>query len=286
MTEPPTEDDAFFDTVSNTTRREILRGLAGASGDDPTDPWVGYAELREAVGIRDTGNFNYHLDRLGSLIEKGDPGYRVTRTGMEAIATVATGDLDPDYAWGPVEAPGSCHVCGDPVRLVYGSGVLRLTCGAEDHERRFSISPALLETHPDGRLVEHVAFAVNRLGALLRHGICSECQGYVDGTVEPHPRHVDRYHYHGRCERCEFRHGQWIGGYLISHPDVVSFYRDHDVDVRSVPHWTLEFCDPGSETVVSTDPLRLRVEITHEDTTFDVTVDGDGSVTRTNPRAH
>jgi DNA-binding transcriptional ArsR family regulator len=51
-----------LDSVSNTTRVEILRALADAHSDSPNDPWLAYSELQEAVGVRDNGNFNYHLD--------------------------------------------------------------------------------------------------------------------------------------------------------------------------------------------------------------------------------
>ena len=274
----PTE---IFDVVSNPTRVEILRALVRTYSDAPHDPWLEYNELRTAVGIRDNGNFNYHLDRLDGFVAKGPSGYRVSRVGMEAISTVSSGVFDADWTWGPVDAPGDCLFCDDSVRIRYEDGTLWLTCGTDEHQLPLSAPPSLLDSHPEEDVIERIAFVEHQWVALTRQGICSECHGYVDGEIEngAHPAH---YHYHGHCHRCGFQHGIPVGTFLLSHPTVVDFYREHDVDVRTTPFWTLEFCTPGNETVVSTDPFRLRVDVNEAGETVSLTVNREGSVVSTN----
>ncbi|WP_440989311.1 winged helix-turn-helix domain-containing protein [Haloarchaeobius baliensis] len=268
-----------FERVSHPTRVEILDALASAQRDAPADPWLAYTELREAVGIRDNGNLNYHLDQLGDLVVKEDAGYRLSRVGMGLVGTASSGVLDTDWTWGPVDVPGECRQCGDPLQLRYEDGVLWLTCDTDGHEHGLWVPPSLLEAHPEDTLVERIAFLENRWGELTRRGICSECQGNVDGELT---RLEDGgHHFLGHCDRCGSQHGLPVGLFLVGHPDVQRFYYEHDVDVRSTPYWTLDFCRPGAETVVSTDPLRVRVDVTHDGDTLSLTLDRAGDVVAT-----
>jgi hypothetical protein len=61
----------------------------------------------------------------------------------------------------------------------------------------------------------------------------------------------------------------------------VSFLYDHGVDVRRCVPWSFPFVYRGHEQVVSTDPLRVVVEIRMDDESLAVTMDRDGSVVST-----
>lgn len=271
----PTE---IFDSLTNPTRVDILQALASAYSDSPTEPWVGYSELQEMVGIRDNGNFNYHLRELEGFVEKEPEGYTLTRNGLELLSAVQAGIFDADWTWGPVDAPGECLFCDTAVGLHYEDGVLWLTCGNEEHSMGLWASPALLASQPNETIIEKVAFLGNQWGAMTRRGICSECQGRVEGEIEYGGSQPDHYHYHANCLHCGSRHGIPLGLYLISHPLVWEFYDEHGVDVRTIPFWTLDFATPGSESVVSTEPLRLQVEITLHENCLRVDISQDGSV--------
>lgn len=270
-----------FGAITNSTRIEILQALANAYGESPNDPWVEYTELQDVVGIRDNGNFNYHLGQLNGFIVKGSPGYRLSRVGMKLLSTVAAGVFDSDWTWGPIVAPGTCPFCDASVELYYEDGTLWLTCGTDAHELGLSVSPTLLETQPTDDIIERIAFLENRWGELIRRGICSECQGRVEGRIESGGIQPDHYHYHGECHHCGFHHGIPVGQFLLSHPTVQSFYHDHGVDILSRPFWTLDWCTPGTETVISSEPLRLRVSITYGEDALSLTVDRNGSIVET-----
>ena len=273
-----------FDPLTNETRVDILRALARAASDDPTDPWVGYTALRDAVGVRDNGNFNYHLDRLGDFVEKQPAGYRLSHTGMDVVTTLSAGGFDADWTWGPVEAPGDCPFCERPVELRYEDGALWLACGRDDHEMALAASPSLLDTTPEDEVVDRIAFVGYQWSASTRQGVCSECRGHVDGRIEYGGVQPDHYHYRGQCDGCGFQHAIPVGSFLRSHPAVRGFYREHGIDVRTTPFWTLDFCTPGSETVRSTDPLRLCVDVTHDAACLSLTLTEDGSVVETTRR--
>jgi hypothetical protein len=271
---------AVLDVVTDGTRLAIVEALADAYAADPRDHWVAYSELREAAGVDDKGNFNYHLNRLGPLVESGDDGYRISRVGQELVSAVASGNFRPDWTWGPFDVPGECWDCGDSLALTYHEGVLRLTCGDDAHAIALSTSPVFLTTGPEDSLVERIAVGGALWGIRTRHGICSECEGYVDTALDRHPEDGHVY-LHGDCRACGFQHGIPVGSSLRGHPDVVAFYRERGEDVRTTPFWTLDWCEPGTETVLSEDPLRVRVDVEAEGDTLSVVVDADGSVAET-----
>jgi hypothetical protein len=274
----PTE---IFDSLTNSTRVDILEALASAYNDSPTDPWVEYSELQAMADVRDNGNFNYHLRELDGFVEKEPAGYTLTRSGMELLSAVRAGIFDADWTWGPVDAPGECPFCERSVELHYEDGVLWLTCGIDDHSMGLWASPALLDSQSDDDVIGKIAFLGNQWAARSRRGICSECQGRVDGEIEYGGSQPDHYHYHAVCDHCGSHHAIPLGLYLVSHPTVWEFYHQHGVDIRTTPFWTLDFATPGSETVLSDDPLRLCVDVTCDDEIHRLEVTRDGSIVAT-----
>ena len=270
-----------FDRVTHATRVDVLHELASAHADDPTDPWLQYSELRDAVGVRDTGNFNYHLDELDDFVVKTDAGYRLSRTGMELVATIAAGVLDTDWTWGPVDAPGTCPFCDDDVVLHYTDGGLRLTCGTDDHAMALSAPPSLLETHPESEVVDKIAFLTHQWSETTRQGICADCHGRLTGHLEHGGSQPDHYHYLAHCHRCGYQHGVPLGLHCLTHPTVTHFYHDHGIDARTTPWWTLDWTTPGTETTHQTDPLELQVDVHCDNETLTLTIDDHGTTTNT-----
>ncbi|MCH7660071.1 MAG: helix-turn-helix transcriptional regulator [Euryarchaeota archaeon] len=70
---PPEE---AFALLGNETRVAIIRELGTA--DDPRS----FSDLHAAVGVRDSGGFNYHLQKLvGSFVRRTDEGYELSGAG-------------------------------------------------------------------------------------------------------------------------------------------------------------------------------------------------------------
>ncbi len=272
------DPEDVFDSLANETRVAILEALAGAYADSPDDPWIEYADLQERAGVRDNGNFNYHLRQLDGFVEKQPAGYTLTRGGLELLSAVQSGRFESDWTWGPVDAPGDCPFCERSVELRYEDGVLWLTCGDDDHAMGLWASPALLVSQPDADLVDHVAFLGSQWSARIRRGICSECQGRVEGRVEFGGAGVDHYHYAADCRHCGTPHGIPLALYLLGHPRVWAFYREAGVDARTTPFWTLEGARPGEATVRSEEPLRLGVELETDGRRLPLEVSRDGTV--------
>lgn len=96
--------------LAHETRLEIVSELAAAA-----EP-LSFTALRERVGVRDTGKFNYHLTALCEYFvrettagyELGHAGQRLADdAGVVAAASAETADGDES-----AEA-SACPVCGD-----------------------------------------------------------------------------------------------------------------------------------------------------------------------------
>lgn len=269
---------ALLELVSNATRMDILRALAGTVSESPSDPWLSYAALRSEADVRDKGNFNYHLDRLDDLIVKEDDGYRISVLGMKLVSTVASRSLDPDWSWGPVDFPGDCAFCGESMHLRYEDGIVRLGCGTDEHELALPGTPSLLESHDAESVPQKVSTLLVQEVELVREGVCPVCEGHIDGEIRSDAVEPQHYHYHGNCNRCGLQYGFAVGLLVVRHPAVVSFLFERGTDLRETPFWTLSFPRARAETVVSTDPLRLRVDVERDGETLSLELDRSRSV--------
>lgn len=88
-----------FSVLGNETRVAILQTLWNVGGT------AAYSELKERVGVRDSGRFNYHLDRLvGHFVERVDGGYRLTVAGEQAAQAVKANMFTEDPTYWPSDA--------------------------------------------------------------------------------------------------------------------------------------------------------------------------------------
>lgn len=86
-------DDAFA-VLGNGTRMEILRALADA------DDSLSFSELRDRVGVSDSGRFNYHLDKLdGHFVTDTSDGYQLQNAGKRVNKAVLSGGLRSRQRW-------------------------------------------------------------------------------------------------------------------------------------------------------------------------------------------
>jgi hypothetical protein len=101
------EDEVRTEALSvlgNETRIRILQALA-----DAAEP-LSFTELRESVGIRDTGKFNYHLTKLCEyFVRETDDGYELGHAGSRVVAA-SQAAANPV----PSDAVEECPVCGEP----------------------------------------------------------------------------------------------------------------------------------------------------------------------------
>lgn len=82
------EPEAVFTLVSDENRIDILRALWGS--DEP----LAFSDLQDATDIRDSGQFNYHLDKLtGHFVRKTDDEYVLRQAGNRVVEAVLSGAM-------------------------------------------------------------------------------------------------------------------------------------------------------------------------------------------------
>jgi len=115
-------DDAFA-VLGNETRVGILQALGGA--DEP----VSFSELRDRVGMRDTGQFNYHLDKLvGHFVRRSDEGYALRRAGERVVEAVLSGAVTDAPVLKPTVVDHPCPLCGAPVEVTFREERVEMYC--------------------------------------------------------------------------------------------------------------------------------------------------------------
>lgn len=273
-----------FGLLSNDLRVDILQAL-GEAGDPQR-----FSELREAVGERDSGKFNYHLGKLvGHLVVHDDEGYRLSLAGRKMYGAMVSGAYTTDAEIEPFEFEGPCPMCRHEFLVAeYADEQVRMYCPECEHWRNeFSFPPASLDQFER----EELPYAFDRWMfaqvSKVVFGFCANCGGRVEGGLEAsdedeYPMPVRAIY---RCERCGDRLESYPALPLMFHPTAVAYFNDHGIDVLNDPSWAY-FGDEeeiGIE-LASESPVKARVRFTVGDSELvalvgpDVTIE-DVSVT-------
>ncbi|MDT3437432.1 transposase [Haloarcula sp. 1CSR25-25] len=306
-----------FKLLSDEIRLAILLALWEVYDPHADTNAISFSQLFDRVGVRDSGNFSYHLDRLvGHYVEETDDGYRLRNSGLKIVRAVIAGSGLETRRLSPTEIPRSCYHCGAPVELSYEDERLYQLCT----ECEGNLGPESTEQTPEGTLIVYddfnpaglfhrtpeevfVAGTIEYLQAvkLLIRGVCPECSGPIEESLEICDSHdaADG----GLCPNCgtSIRGGwnearvsyvcsvckhsasypAWVA--IFDHPAVVAFYHEHGFDM------TYGLDDPEvcgrlferlnkEQTVVSRDPVRIRVTATYDGAALSLTLDGNLTV--------
>ena len=263
--------DAFA-VVGNEIRLAILEALWAAS-DRP----VTFSELRRRVGTRDSAQFNYHLQKLtGQFVEKTDGGYDFREAGRAVIQAVLSGSLTQDPEFGPFTVDGECLDCGVGLQARYADEQIHVACpDCGRVHAGWTFPPGGLEGRSDEEVMAAFNQRARHLLCLAADGVCPACNGRTETRItdeEAPPELEVGVEY--ECLRCGHRAHTSIGVALLDDAEVVSFYRDHGVDLNTVPFWTLEWCASDRHTEILDDhPWRFRVTIELDDERLAVTLD-------------
>lgn len=290
MTDDPTDDadgvvervsaDDAFGLLGDDTRLGVLRALS------ETDGPLGFADLRTAVGVADSGQFNYHLDRLvGQFVAKRDEGYGLTPAGRRVVGAVLAGQYTKAVESDPVPVDADCPHCGGRLDARFEEGLARIAC--DDCERdviRLGVPPGAFEEYPRSEWPRVAERWTRREFETFVDGFCPTCHGPATSTLERSAEEVlDTYPFGVRyaCDRCDTSMFANVEAHVLFHPAVVTFHYDRGVDVTETAIWDLDWAvTPGAQAVVE-DPLRVEVPVTVDGDCLRLTLDEDASVVET-----
>lgn len=312
-----------FTVLGNETRLAILLALWEAYepfAADPTDYAKGnevpFSELRERVGMRDPGQFNYHLDKLvGRFVRKTDDGYALQPAGKRVVRTVIASAGFERESFPPTEIDVDCPYCDATTAVTYQNYRLYHIC--TECEGQYDLG----DTHPSGVLnswKSNQAILSHRAGeailsagstearhqyALRSAGICSWCSGQIEPSFhvcdahapqgdEPCPACNRTYEVAVRlvCTVCKATNICSVITVLNDppHPAVAEFYREHGVelDYNRYDRYDSEILSlfrklvrEAEQEFVSSEPLRVQVTIPLEGDERELLVDDELNVT-------
>ncbi|WP_323849378.1 winged helix-turn-helix domain-containing protein [Haloferax marinisediminis] len=270
------DSEQAFSLLADETRLAILRVLA----DSPNEPLT-FSELRERVGVPDSGRFNYHLGKLtGRFVKKSDAGYEIRLAGWNIVGAILGGAYTRGDDIGPVPVDPPCPACDGQVEATYVDEHVTVRCADCDKTiLDAGIPPGVLEGYDDASFPEVAERFVLSLFSQARDGFCASCRGrmeprLVTNTDELAPSDVcEEAQAIYSCTRCREELIAGIGMAFLDHPAVVSFYYDHGVDLSQPNLWGTAWRDKPTLTVVSDDPLRATVDFVVDEDTLTLVID-------------
>ncbi len=293
----PAPSDAFG-ALGNEVRMGVLRELAAAERaarrDPDDDGRRAFSALFEASGADTSAGFAYHLRQLdGHYVRKVEDGdeawYELTYAGRKVAQAIAGGTFTDSVTRDPVPVEDPCPFCeAEALELRSADNYTSVAC--RDCERRLltlPFPPGGHRSHDDADLPRAFDRHHRHRISLLADGVCPECGAAVEGSVERPPEDLrarlpeeaERVWLAMACEACGHRLRCPVTLSVLGHPAVVSFYRDHDEDVRERPLWNVGA--EWRETVVSTEPWCVLVSTRLEDEVLDLFLDAEGTVVAT-----
>jgi hypothetical protein len=262
-----------FESLSHPVRLGILEALGERLQDQPADPTVGFSDLRREVGMRDSGNFNYHLDKLrGRFVRNTDDGYQITAAGLQVVAAVISGTYSGEKQLGPTELGEQCPACAEELTATYQSGLLTVSCPT-DHEFRHPLPQGSVAERDIDEVVRLLTLTVQQDMQLASDGICPLCNDTLSWSVDP-SFDTAFPHFETQCERCGALFDLPVVVPLLAEPVGVCFYHDHGIDARREPPWSLVFYDG----VTVTASLPVEVSVTHGEESLVATLTEDLSI--------
>ncbi|SDK84244.1 winged helix-turn-helix domain-containing protein [Natronorubrum texcoconense] len=272
--------DAFA-LIGNETRLAILEAL-WAADDRP----VAFSELRREVGMRDSAQFNYHLQKLlGQFVVGSEDGYDFKHAGEKVVRSVIAGSFNEHPTIDPFPVEGSCVACGGPLEARYRDERLAIGCRDCGHGHgEYGFPPGGLNDRTRDEVAAAFDQRVKHLHCLAADGVCPECSGRVESHVVEDDDcclgatvRIDH-----ECVQCGHTLCSAPGLRLLDHSQVVGFHRERGVSLDERPYWTLPWCVSDEyTTVVDRDPIRLRVRVPLEGDELRATLDADLEVLET-----
>jgi len=312
---PPDESQSdiapeeVFELLGNEIRMGILRALWAAYDPLSTENALSFSELYEAVPVSDSGQFNYHLDKLrGRYVERTDGGYEFRPVGLKLVQSVIAG-AGQEGTFEPTDIAVDCRRCGGDTQLTYDGGRVYhvcTDCGGHFESEEYpegtlwgkSFSPAGVAHRSPEELFATLTFLDWPMSARLTGNVCPRCSGVLEQSLavccdhEPGDERPCRncgysepIRAHWVCAACKHHATGSVSGVVKNHPAVISFLHDHDVDF-GYPYSTNEFDTvvenekhnaeiSYEQELISTDPLRVGVTVEHDGEELALTLDSD-----------
>ena len=287
-----TEPDEVFALLSNGTRVGIIRALWDAPEHE-----LPFSELFGAVDIDDSGQFNYHLDKLvGTFVAETEDGYELTQAGVQINGVIHAGTYTLSAEVDPITLPDPCQSCGGDQEFRYEDETVIVRCRGCEIVTRVGVPPGTFAGYDREEMPE---VAQRYLRSVLYHvtrGFCPICDGRVEPTIEALGESVPTEELDGptgdvpwlryECQQCGSELQSGLVAALAFHPAVVSFHYDRGSPIEGVSVWQFVGAglDPERARIRDDSPFRAAVRYRVDGGELVVVVDDTLSVVDTERR--
>jgi DNA-binding transcriptional ArsR family regulator len=297
----PPED--AFEAIGNETRIQILHSLGEA------EDALAFSELYDRLDVRDSSQFNYHLDKLvGHFVRKRDGEYELSKAGERVVEAVLSGAVTEAPVVEATEIEEYCHHCDAPISVRYRRERVEMFCtecrgtfgvehrdGADDSAAiggflgALSLPPAGVRGRTP-REMFRTAWTWGNLELLAAaSGICPRCAATVDRSLDVCETHDstdelceachNRYavSFSVECTTCPFETWSSSALGLVADTEMLSFLTDHDRNPISPSSiGAVDRVHENYEEVVhSVDPVEARLTFSVDGDELALTVDED-----------
>ncbi|WP_255150149.1 DUF7351 domain-containing protein [Halorarius halobius] len=264
--------EAAFSLVANDIRFRIVQELWEARQAEALP--MPFSELFDSVDVQDSGQFNYHLDKLvPRFVRNVEDGYELTFAGEQVIGAAVSGVYtDTDVTVDGIDV-GECTDCGSTIEARYEAGRLDVQCvDCELVVAGGMPAPPVLAASHDPESLPRVfsQFLLTRSQSLTR-GFCHHCGGRIESSLDTES--WDEPHVQQSCQACGVDVGMAVEAVVLDHPAVVSFLYEEGIDLRETMIWDLDWLFDTEVTVASEEPLRVELTMDGDDERLDLTLD-------------
>lgn len=283
------EPEEAFATLADETRLRILQVLW--ESDVQT---VSFSELRRAVGMRDPGQFNYHLNKLvGRFISKTDGEYRLTQAGKHVNGAITSGMYTAHGIIDPIVLDYSCQTSGESLVLRYENETVRIeceSCSACPSGWEAPVPPAVFAGYDRDEIPEAVSQYFRTKAQQVINGFCPYCSDQMKPTVkgfdamDQNPLSEDQPEdLNGRsldpivwfvCQRCDAESKIALDhALLLADPVVANFYHENGVIVQERSIWEFSELSPDSVDIECQNQTQVDVTFRAGESALTVVVD-------------
>ncbi len=274
-------EDAFA-TLGDETRLRILIELGRAVREGGQVSGLSFSDLRERVGVSDSGRFNYHLDKLeGRFVTKTDDGDYVARySALAVVSAFYAGAYAPERTEQTAEMSRACPECDRSLEMRYADQDFELNCPEHGTQLGFPAPAGALEPRTLDELADVVlARALSNMN-LLRQGICPRCWGT---TTVDYPHDIGDtgepvVGVSAACDRCWLQYETVLRVIASSHPAVRGLYREQGYELYDVFFGEDSVYSTYQVQADGTDPVRATVTVELDGAGLEMELDGDGRV--------
>lgn len=288
-------DDAFS-VLKDETRLEILLELTEVASEQGIGEGLTFSELRDRVDVKDSGRFNYHLNKLrGDFVAKLDDKYVARYPSLAVISAMYAGvyrDADegePRIAETDIE----CDICSRPLEVRYGEqevfSAIWMYC--EEHGR-MDLYPVPPGAYTNRSLEELMNVAYTRLLTnlnLARCGICLQCWGQmsveypvdIESTEQQELMPDDFIPLKIGCDRCWNQFSPIpLRTLIVTHPIVMGMFAERGYSPFEAGFKMTRTGESSmSETEIKgTDPVSATLSVEFDDEKLVLTIDEDCNV--------